>query len=433
MSTDDNQISGRWIMEHVEYLSEELGRRLAGTEAEKQAAVYVAEQLDNLGLENIQIQHFPVCCWEPQAASLEVIERSVGEVDCVPISPAPPTGAEGIEAEIVYLETASAAHLAGKDLTGKIGLILGIDLDTPQWLQQLQQTGLAAALFVDEHYWFEWPIAIGVAASYAKLLKIPMASISYRDAWEIVKSAAPRARLVTEATIKPGQSQNVIAELPGAGEEVIALTAHMDSVARGLGAEDDASGVACLLAVARVLAEDEHNRTLRFIMTGAEEQLSEGARYYVWNAQDRSAIQCSINVDSVGMWLGENYAYFVGPAALGKYLEAKLSDVGFVAPVKSWVSPYSDSFPLGVAGVPTIDFRRENPSGGRLCHHSHLDTPAALSPDQLAATARAVAAVAGDLAQGQMPFERIIEEHDMQQLREYAENRFSLPGGQLPN
>ncbi len=41
--------------------------------------------------------------------------------------------------------------------------------------------------------------------------------------------------------------------------------------------------------------------------------------------------------------------------------------------------------------------------------------------------------MAGDLAQGQMPFERIVEEHDMQQLREYAENTFNLPGGQLPN
>ncbi len=433
MTTSDNWITGPQIMEHINYLSESLGRRLAGSEAERQAAAYVAEQFESMGLENVALQSFPIQAWEPQSAHLQLLEPQIREIDIIPVAHAPATTPEGIEADIVYVETASAAHLAGKNLAGKIGLVLGIDLSTPEWFTQLQQTGVAAALFIDERYLFDWPIAMGVPASYAELLEIPMASISYMDAWEIVKLAAPRARLVIQVKIEAGKSQNVIAELPGQGEEVIVLTAHLDSVARGLGAGDDASGVACLLEVARNLVNAHRDRTLRFIITGAEEQLSEGARYYVWNADDLPAIQCNINLDSIGTWLGENHVSYTGPQSLLEYLESKLAAVGFIALVKSLVSPYFDSFPFGVAGMPTVTFHRENPSGGRICHHSSLDTPAVLSPDQLAATARAARAITADLAQGQMPFDRIIPESYTQELRGYAEKMFNLPGGQLPN
>lgn len=59
---------------------------------------------------------------------------------------------------------------------------------------------------------------------------------------------------------------NIITELQGIGDghEIVVIGAHYDSVRGGPGANDNASGVAALLALARSLGSSRLNRTLRF-------------------------------------------------------------------------------------------------------------------------------------------------------------------------
>lgn len=91
---------------------------------------------------------------------------------------------------------------------------------------------------------------------------------------------------------------NVIAELPGQSDEVVIVSAHLDSTAgtpgphycpdrdAAPGADDDASGVAAVLAIARVLTEltrrtgVKPRRTLRFALWNAEEQGLVGSAAY---------------------------------------------------------------------------------------------------------------------------------------------------------
>jgi hypothetical protein len=65
---------------------------------------------------------------------------------------------------------------------------------------------------------------------------------------------------------------NVVAELSGKTRDIVVLGAHYDSVAGAPGANDNASGVAMLLALARELAGTRHEKTLRFIAFANEEQ-----------------------------------------------------------------------------------------------------------------------------------------------------------------
>ena len=65
-------------------------------------------------------------------------------------------------------------------------------------------------------------------------------------------------------------ADNLVAELAG-GPGIVVLGAHYDSCRPAPGADDNASGVAAILEVARLLAGQRHDRTVRFIAWANEE------------------------------------------------------------------------------------------------------------------------------------------------------------------
>jgi hypothetical protein len=64
---------------------------------------------------------------------------------------------------------------------------------------------------------------------------------------------------------------NIDAEIKGTGDEIVVIGAHYDSVLGAPGANDNASGVAGVLALARRLAKDHPARTLRLALFVNEE------------------------------------------------------------------------------------------------------------------------------------------------------------------
>jgi hypothetical protein len=64
---------------------------------------------------------------------------------------------------------------------------------------------------------------------------------------------------------------NLVAEVPGQSGEIVLLGAHYDSAPGSPGANDNATGVAVLLAVARALAGTRPLRTVRLVAFTAEE------------------------------------------------------------------------------------------------------------------------------------------------------------------
>ena len=66
---------------------------------------------------------------------------------------------------------------------------------------------------------------------------------------------------------------NLIAELPGSGraDEIVVVGAHYDTVPTTPGADDNASAVAVLLEVARLMRPRQFERTIRFVAFTCEE------------------------------------------------------------------------------------------------------------------------------------------------------------------
>jgi Zn-dependent M28 family amino/carboxypeptidase len=93
---------------------------------------------------------------------------------------------------------------------------------------------------------------------------------------EIMRYTAPKSRRVPEEK----EVVQVIAQLPGEDEQLVMVGGHLDSVnlaadiqtGRAPGANDDASGTALALEIARVMSKRKWKHTLMFVAFSGEEQ-----------------------------------------------------------------------------------------------------------------------------------------------------------------
>jgi len=97
---------------------------------------------------------------------------------------------------------------------------------------------------------------------------------------------------------------NVIGEIQGIQhpDRIFIICGHLDSISDNPpvapGADDNASGSACVMEAARVMAPYQFKNTVRFVLFAAEEQWMVGSEYYVEQAyQQGDSILGAINVD----------------------------------------------------------------------------------------------------------------------------------------
>lgn len=102
---------------------------------------------------------------------------------------------------------------------------------------------------------------------------------------------------------------NFVATLPGAGPEgsnrLILLSAHYDSIPPdghgSVGADDDATGVAAVVAAARSLSTHSFGATLVFLLASGGEQGALGAAHWAEEARRRGAdLEAVIDLDKIG-------------------------------------------------------------------------------------------------------------------------------------
>jgi len=105
--------------------------------------------------------------------------------------------------------------------------------------------------------------------------------------------------------IKNLSGTNIIGELPGLYEDsvVFIVGAHFDTTSKSPGADDNASGVAGLFELMRILSKYRFSRTIKFIGFDLEEAGSFGSLDYV-NREKRSGSKevIFINYDMIGFF-----------------------------------------------------------------------------------------------------------------------------------
>jgi len=223
----------------------------------------------------------------------------------------------------------------------------------------------------------------------------------------------------------PVEHHNVIAVRTGTTrpDRIVEVGAHYDSVPFGPGADDDASGVAALLEIARISASLEFRRTLRFCFFGMEEDGLRGSRHHVGRILARGEDHDGILVfEMVGYTSNRpgsqatplripivfdppragNFLAIVGnfhSSGLGGRVERaarrhvpelrvfSMKRIGglFVDAARSDHYPYWDAGIRGVMLTDTANFRNPN-------YHRPTDTPETLDFEFLTQTARVAAA-----------------------------------------
>lgn len=156
--------------------------------------------------------------------------------------------------------------------------------------------------------------------------------------------------LLQEYQIENQKFYNLVLEKPGeiVPDEIIVIGAHYDTVLNSPGADDNASGIACLLELIRLLQNYSNRRTIRFVAFTLEEPpffASEqmGSQVYARSCRAK-------NENIIGMIALEMLGYYTvkknSQKAPFKDLKGKYSDKGdFIAVVGNESSrPLTEKF-----------------------------------------------------------------------------------------
>ncbi|HET9481731.1 MAG TPA: M28 family peptidase, partial [Candidatus Polarisedimenticolia bacterium] len=163
-----------------------------------------------------------------------------------------------------------------------------------------------------------------LAARPGEASPIPVFGISWRDGARVREALgspdAPRVTFRLDARQGVGAPQTVEATLAGAGsrrDELVLMCAHGDSDSGGPGADDNASGVAALVEVARALAWAAAENllpadrpTVRFIVWGAE--LDSSRSYVASRREELRRVAAVINYDQAGTGAERDALYIEG-------------------------------------------------------------------------------------------------------------------------
>lgn len=343
--------------------------RMGGTENELKAANILKEEIEKCGV-NAHFEEFEVDHSDILEATLEVIEPFNKKYNVTGVKMTGNTPDEGIIAPLVYVEDATDANLI--DIEGKIVLINGrimhkiytklIDKKPAGFISisgsvydDLNNTDLDVFAIRQKDY---------------ELGKIPGVAIRAIDAQELVNLNAKTVKITLKQNEGKLTSRNVVCEITGSTypDEIIAFTAHYDSVKFSTGAYDNASGSVGIMELFHHFVENPPKRTLRFIWCGSEELGLMGSKAHVaQHKEELDKYKFCLNIDMIGVILGKEIAVSTADNSLVNYISYVANEVG--VPLTSRQGVYSsDSTPFADQGIPAVSFARISPMGGAKIH-----------------------------------------------------------------
>ena len=194
--------------------------------------------------------------------------------------------------------------------------------------------------------------------------------------------------------VRAGRSSNVVATPPGfdPARRHLVVGAHLDTVAVAPGAEDNASGVAVLLELARLAADHDTRLPVALVAFGAEEPRGPGdalhhfgSRHYVETMRPRQgrALVAMMSLDRVGV--GAVVPVCTGPLSpptLQRQVLRAARRTG--VPAQPCENTASDHWQFEQAGYPVVRLG----STSYAAYHSAADLPRVVSRAQLRRTGR---------------------------------------------
>jgi len=224
------------------------------------------------------------------------------------------------ESELSYVgEGTSDGDYEGKDVAGKIVLADGSASSVYRYaVENYGATGILT----------DWPNMEGLYTTWAYCSRIrsgsiyPGITISYTDGQNLktlLTNGPVTVHIDVDADIMYGTSKSVIGTIRGVtnSERYVLVIGHADADAGNMGADDNASGTAALMEIARALMKliregkiPRPNFSIKFMPVGSE--IADTWAYIQAHQNELNKIIAVINYDEVGYGGWTNMLYFEG-------------------------------------------------------------------------------------------------------------------------
>jgi aminopeptidase YwaD len=373
----------------VQHLAGVIGPRVAGTPGDRQAAEYLAAQLRSYGYP-VEYHTFQFPYFEARRVQIQVLGAAPRQItaEALFFSSATPEG--GFDAEVVAVGLGRAEDYQDRRVSGAIALAeRGVTTFREKAANAAAHGAIAIIIYNNQ---------LGIVAGTLQTRsEIPAVMISQEDGRQFVEAAQRRAlriHMLVDTLFETRSAANVVATKRGTAhpDEIIVVGGHYDSVPRGPGANDNASGVAATLEAARVLAGTPIARTVQFVLFSGEELGLFGSGAFA--SERRQGVVTMVNLDMVG-W-GEHL--MIGNSRGNS--ETAVNAAAQVAQrlgifVTKFQSGGSDHVSFERFGIPTVFLHR----GIDPDYHKPTDLPANVDPRHLEEAARLVVGLVQDLAQ----------------------------------
>jgi carboxypeptidase Q len=407
------QDDGAWAK--LATLTDTIGARIAGSPEMARAVTWARDAFIADGQENVRLEAVRVPRWVRGAESAAIVAPVQRPLAVLALGGSVGTPPAGITAEVVAVPSFEALAALGPKVGGKIVL----------YTHEMPATGHPG-----KNYGEGLPFrtqgaaraaALGAAAVLVRSLtaaslgvphtgrvvypeggpRIPAAAISVEDATLLARLAArgpATVRLTLGAeTLPDADSANVTAELRGRErpEEIVVISAHLDSWDVGQGAQDDGTGVAIVMQALATLRRLglQPRRTIRAVLYTDEENRGSGAKQYAadhaaelarhvaaFETDSGAGRPLGFMTDGPQPWLGEARKAARALEPIG----AKTVIAGF---------PGEDVLKLKPAGVPLLGLMVDIGHYFDV-HHSAADTLEKIDPQNLQRSVAALATMA---------------------------------------
>ena len=292
----DTAFSADRALAHAEVLAVDIGSRPAGSAEELAAADYIRAELASYGYE-AGLQPFPIQVYETFRSDLDVAHASgPSQIDAAPLI----VSASGTETGQLVSAGLGYPDDFPVEANGNIVLIERGEIEFSSKVANAENAGaVAAVIYNNEGGPFDGRLS--------ETPGIPVVSIAREDGeslLDLMASETLTATVEVEINIVDGESQNVVAR-PADGACRIVVGGHYDSVPAGPGANDNGSGTAVVVELARTLAANGGGDVC-FALFGAEELGLIGSIAYVaaLSPDELSSIEAMLNFDMLAVGSG---------------------------------------------------------------------------------------------------------------------------------
>lgn len=329
-------VNGDRALAHVRKLSVDIGPRVAGTPGETAARDYIQAQLQSYGY-GVTLEDFGF-----DSSAFRPVRVVAGQ-DVIPGYAFVGSGAGSVTAPIVAIPGLGRPEdFPVGGLNGAIALVERGDLTFKEKAANAIAAGAGALVVYNNE-------PGRLSADLEQPVTIPVAGIEQEPGQALAQRAQSGPVTATvEVTPPQGTAWNVIARPVGVTTCATITGGHYDSVPAAPGADDNASGTAAVLELARVIAARKLQAQNCFALFSAEEFGLFGSRAYVdaLPPDELNALRVMVNLDVVGL-----------PQGLELIGDADLVDVARIEAQKLGIDSTPATIPAG-AGSDHLSFQR---------------------------------------------------------------------------